>query len=82
MFLTITTTHHPANDLGYLLRKNPARRHTFELSFGRTHVSYISPPQTWTFTSVRAVDGGVEPKWGGEPPAGGAVGAGSDVTCC
>jgi hypothetical protein len=25
MLLTISTTHHPAIDLGYLLRKNPAK---------------------------------------------------------
>ena len=28
------------NDLGYLLHKNPARAHTFELPFGRAHVFY------------------------------------------
>lgn len=27
MLLTVTTTHHPAIDLGYLLHKNPARTH-------------------------------------------------------
>jgi 3' terminal RNA ribose 2'-O-methyltransferase Hen1 len=40
MLLTITTTHQPATDLGYLLAKNPARLHSFELAFGRTHVFY------------------------------------------
>ncbi|MBI1176384.1 hypothetical protein GC207_02980 [bacterium] len=40
MLLTISTTHQPATDLGYLLRKNPARPQSFELSFGRTHVFY------------------------------------------
>ncbi len=40
MLLTITTTHHPATDLGYLLHKNPAKVHTFELSFGKAHVFY------------------------------------------
>ena len=40
MLLTITTTHTPATDLGYLLAKNPARTHTFELSFGQAHVVY------------------------------------------
>jgi hypothetical protein len=38
MFLTITTTHQPATDLGYLLRKNPARVQSFEQSFGVAHV--------------------------------------------
>jgi 3' terminal RNA ribose 2'-O-methyltransferase Hen1 len=40
MLLTITTTHRPATDLGYLLHKNPARAQSFELSFGRAHVVY------------------------------------------
>lgn len=40
MLLTVTTTHRPATDLGYLLHKNPARPQTFDLSFGRAHVFY------------------------------------------
>ena len=40
MLLSITTTHPPATDLGYLLHKNPARSQSFELSFGRAHVFY------------------------------------------
>ncbi len=40
MLLTITTTHRPATDLGYLLHKNPARIQTDELSFGKAHVFY------------------------------------------
>src|SRR5437879_9001282 len=40
MLLTISTTHRPATDLGYLLHKNPARMHAFNLSFGRAHVIY------------------------------------------
>lgn len=40
MLLTITTTHRPATDLGYLLHKNPAKLHSFELSFGRAHLFY------------------------------------------
>jgi 3' terminal RNA ribose 2'-O-methyltransferase Hen1 len=40
MLLTITSTHSPASDLGYLLHKNPARLHTEELSFGKAHVFY------------------------------------------
>ena len=40
MLLTISTTHNPATDLGYLLHKNPARVQTFELSFGKAHVFY------------------------------------------
>ncbi len=40
MLLTITTTHQPATDLGYLLHKNPARAQAFDLAFGRAHVFY------------------------------------------
>ncbi len=38
MLLTITTTHTPATDLGYLLYKNPAHAQSFDLAFGRAHV--------------------------------------------
>ncbi len=40
MLLTITTTHRPATDLGFLLHKNPARCQSFALSFGSAHVFY------------------------------------------
>lgn len=40
MLLTISTTHSPATDLGYLLHKNPARLQTEELSFGSAYVFY------------------------------------------
>lgn len=40
MLLTITTTHQPATDLGYLLHKNPSKVHSFEMSFGKAHVFY------------------------------------------
>jgi 3' terminal RNA ribose 2'-O-methyltransferase Hen1 len=40
MLLTITTTHVPATDLGYLLHKHPARLQTFALSFGQAHIFY------------------------------------------
>jgi 3' terminal RNA ribose 2'-O-methyltransferase Hen1 len=40
MFLTITTTHQPATDLGYLLHKHPDRFQSFSLSFGQAHVFY------------------------------------------
>jgi 3' terminal RNA ribose 2'-O-methyltransferase Hen1 len=40
MLLTITTTHRPATDLGYLLGKHPERTHTKELGFGVAHVYY------------------------------------------
>ncbi len=40
MLLNISTTHHPATDLGYLLHKNPGRWQTFELNFGKAMVFY------------------------------------------
>ncbi|GAB1544138.1 3' terminal RNA ribose 2'-O-methyltransferase Hen1 [Scytonema sp. NUACC21] len=40
MLLTITTTHHPATDLGYLLHKHPDRCQSFSLSFGQALVFY------------------------------------------
>ena len=40
MLLTITTTHQPATDLGYLLHKDPAKAQVFELPFGTAHVFY------------------------------------------
>lgn len=40
MLLTLTTTHDPATDLGYLLHKNPAKLDSFELSLWKAHVFY------------------------------------------
>jgi len=40
MLLTLTTTHAPATDLGYLLHKRPGRVQSFPLSFGQAHVFY------------------------------------------
>jgi 3' terminal RNA ribose 2'-O-methyltransferase Hen1 len=40
MLLTITTTHSPATDIGFLLEKHPAKVHEFELSAGRAFVFY------------------------------------------
>jgi 3' terminal RNA ribose 2'-O-methyltransferase Hen1 len=40
MYLTISTTHRPATDLGYLLHKRPGKLHDVELTFGRAYVFY------------------------------------------
>lgn len=40
MLLTISTTHRPATELGYLLHKHPDRCQTFDLTFGKAHVFY------------------------------------------
>jgi 3' terminal RNA ribose 2'-O-methyltransferase Hen1 len=40
MLLTLTTTHRPATDLGYLLHKNPGAVRSIDLWFGQAHVFY------------------------------------------
>lgn len=40
MLLTISTTYRPADDLGYLFYKHPARIQSFDLAFGKAHVFY------------------------------------------
>lgn len=40
MLLTISTTHTPATDLGFLLHKNPAKVQTFPQAFGEAIVFY------------------------------------------
>jgi 3' terminal RNA ribose 2'-O-methyltransferase Hen1 len=40
VLVTLTTTHRPATDLGYLLHKHPDRSQAFEVSTGIAHVFY------------------------------------------
>lgn len=40
MYLSLTTTHQPATDLGFLLHKHPERLHETELPFGKAFVFY------------------------------------------
>ena len=40
MLLTISTTHRPATDLGYLLHKSPFRVHSLEQVFGKAYIFY------------------------------------------
>lgn len=57
MLLTLTTTHRPATDLGYLLHKNPAKLQTFELPFGSAHVFYpVATPERCTAALLVDVD--------------------------
>jgi 3' terminal RNA ribose 2'-O-methyltransferase Hen1 len=57
MQLQISTTHHPATDLGYLLSKNPDRCQSFNLSFGMAHVFYPeATPQRCSVALVVDVD--------------------------
>jgi 3' terminal RNA ribose 2'-O-methyltransferase Hen1 len=58
MLLTITTTHQPATDIGYLLHKNPENLHTVALPFGNAHVFY---PEATTDRCTAAVLLDVDP---------------------
>ena len=40
MLLTITTTHQPATDLGYLLHKHPERSHEYGIAHGRATILF------------------------------------------
>src|SRR5437899_12109397 len=57
MLLTLTTTHSPATDLGYLLRKNPTRPQSFDLTFGKAQVFYPeATPERCTVALLVEVD--------------------------
>ncbi|WBO86346.1 3' terminal RNA ribose 2'-O-methyltransferase Hen1 [Hymenobacter yonginensis] len=57
MLLTITTTHQPATDLGYLLHKNPARLQTLELTAGQAHIFYPeATPERCTVAVLLDID--------------------------
>lgn len=52
MLLTISTTHHPATDLGFLLYKNPNSCQSFDLTFGRAHVFYPEVSESRTTAAL------------------------------
>lgn len=57
MLLTITTTHQPATDLGYLLHKHPDKCQSFPMTFGQAHVFYPeATPERCTATLLLEVD--------------------------
>src|SRR5258708_31555469 len=57
MLLILTTTHSPATDIGFLLRKNPSRPQSFNLSFGKAHVFYPeATPERCTVALLVEVD--------------------------
>jgi len=75
MLLTITTTHRPATDLGYLLEKHPAKCQSFPLSFGQAHVFYpVTREESCTAALLLDLDpvGLVRGRRGGEGPTLGA----------
>jgi hypothetical protein len=45
MLLTISTSHTPATDLGYLLHKHPANVRTVRFPFGDAHVFFPEAAQ-------------------------------------
>lgn len=55
MLLSISTTHYPATDLGYLLHKNPKKVHQKSLAFGMATLFYPEASESRT-TAVMAVD--------------------------
>ena len=73
MLLTISTTHQPATDLGFLVHKNPSRFQSFDLPFGRADVFYPeAESHRCTVALLLNIDpvGLVRPK-AGTPSAGG-----------
>jgi 3' terminal RNA ribose 2'-O-methyltransferase Hen1 len=57
VLLTITTTHHPATELGFLLHKHPDRLQTFQVPFGEAHVFYPeATPQRCTAALLLEID--------------------------
>ncbi len=57
MLLTITNTHFPATDLGYLLHKNPARVQSVELSAGNAQIFYPeATPERCTVALLLDID--------------------------
>ncbi|MEI6147722.1 MAG: 3' terminal RNA ribose 2'-O-methyltransferase Hen1 [bacterium] len=57
MLLTVTTTHNPATDIGFLLHKNPARFQEFEMTFGKVHVFFPeATPEKCTVAVMLDVD--------------------------
>lgn len=57
MLLTITTTHQPATDLGYLLHKNPARLQSLDIAAGQAHIFYPeATPERCTVALLLDID--------------------------
>ncbi|MEX1046995.1 MAG: 3' terminal RNA ribose 2'-O-methyltransferase Hen1 [Actinomycetota bacterium] len=57
MLLTISTTHEPATDLGYLLHKNPGNVRSVQLAVGAAHVFYPeAAPERCTAALLLEVD--------------------------
>jgi 3' terminal RNA ribose 2'-O-methyltransferase Hen1 len=57
VLLSISTSHRPATDLGYLLHKNPARVHSRRQTYGTAHVFYPeASPERCTAALMLEID--------------------------
>lgn len=57
MFLSLTTTHRPATDLGFLLHKHPGKAQAFPVAGGTAHVFYpVAEPDECTAALLLDVD--------------------------
>ncbi|MXV77346.1 3' terminal RNA ribose 2'-O-methyltransferase Hen1 [Candidatus Poribacteria bacterium] len=57
MLLTISTTHSPATDLGFLLHKHPEKLQSFDVAFGQAHVFYPeASPERCTVCLLLEID--------------------------
>ena len=57
MLITISTTHSPATDIGYLLHKHPDKVQTFKVSGGQAHIFYpISTTEKCTVALLLELD--------------------------
>ncbi len=57
MLLTISTTHSPATDLGFLLHKHPEKLQSFDAAFGQAHVFYPeASPERCTVCLLLEID--------------------------
>ena len=52
MLLTITTTHQPATDLGFLLHKHPDKFQSVDLSIGKAHIFYPESSESRTTVAL------------------------------
>lgn len=66
VLMTVSTTHRPATDLGYLLHKHPERVQSFPVSAGTAHVFYPQAAAARTTgTSGRSRCGSTRWEWRG-----------------
>lgn len=57
MLLTISTTHSPATDLGFLLHKHPEKLQSFDAAFGQAHIFYPeASPERCTVCLLLEID--------------------------